>query len=588
MVQRPTRISTAMVFIIFFFTACRSQVSNPTPVPTEAPESPTAASAVPTLEATQSQVNTEVPVEELRRTISDTNATIAFNQEFDQLNPLYATVLSAQLVYDIWNCKAWNFDDQNNPFPLLVKEMPSHENGGISADGKEITLQLRDDIVWSDGSPISSQDFLFTYQMIINPNNNVLDVAPYNLLENVTAPDAKTVKVIFKEPNASWIHTLWSVILPAHVLQPVFDQQGSLQNADWNRAPTVGCGPFTFESWEPAASVTFKTNENYWLDYPLIGKIVIRFLPDDAAKADAIIKGEVDISIFLIDGARQVPILAEAGMQILPVDSGYKEGIFFFLDPTNGHPALQDERVRHAITIAIDRPSIINDIYSNSVVPVASYWDSTPYMEPGLQPWTYNLEEAVRLLDETGWVDSDGDGIRDKDGVELILSYGTTTSEVRQSVQTAIQQKLNSIGFFIELSNYDNATFFATSDQGGPAATGQLDIFEYAARTTNYPDPSTSDFECDHIPTAELTQGENWSYLCDQELDQLFKQQVTQIDFEERVQTFHQISKMIFDRIYFVGLWNDPDFWSANPRLKNVKLSAISPFYNISDWVIQQ
>ncbi len=248
---------------------------------------------------------------------------------------------------------------------------------------------------------------------------------------------------------------------------------------------------------------------------------------------------------------------------------------------------MQDERVRHALAIAIDRPSIINDVYSNSVIPAATYWDNTPYVEPGLQPWTYNLDESIKLLDEAGWVDSDGDGIRDKDGVELILSYGTTTSTVRQSVQNAIQQKLNSIGFFIELSNYDNATFFATSDQGGPAATGQLDIFEYAARTTNYPDPSTSDFECDHIPTAELTQGENWSYLCDQELDQLFKKQVTQIDLQERVQTFHQISKLIFDKVYFVGLWNDPDYWAANPRLLNVKLSAISPFYNISEWNIQ-
>ncbi len=322
MFRLPRRIWISLVFILLISSACRSQVANPTSIPTRTLEPAVSPTSIPSIEPIESPASTEIPPEELNRTVGTSTATIAFNQEFDQLNPLYATVLSAQLIYDIWNCKAWNFDDQNNPFPLLVKEMPSQENGGISADGKEITLVLRDDIVWSDGTPITSQDFLFTYQMIIDPNNTVLDVAPYNLLESVTAPDEKTVKVTYKEPNASWVHTLWSVILPSHVLQSVFDAQGSVNNAEWNRAPTVSCGPFTFESWQPGSSVSFKTNENYWLDYPIIGNIVIRFLADDAAKAQAIINGEVDLSIFLIDGAIQIPILKDAGMQILPVDFG--------------------------------------------------------------------------------------------------------------------------------------------------------------------------------------------------------------------------------------------------------------------------
>jgi len=99
--------------------------------------------------------------------------------------------------------------------------------------------------------------------------------------------------------------------------------------------------------------------------------------------------------------------------------------------------------------------------------------------------------------------------------------------------------------------------------------------------------PGTNDFLCDNIPTAELPQGENWSYVCDEELDSLFKLQATQIDTQERQQTFHSISKIIFDKAYFVGLWNDPDFWAANPRLKNVQLSGITPFFNIREWDVQ-
>jgi ABC-type transport system substrate-binding protein len=158
---------------------------------------------------------------------------------------------------------------------------------------------------------------------------------------------------------------------------------------------------------------------------------------------------------------------------------------------------------------------------------------------------------------------------------------------VRQAVQSAIQQQLQAVGVLVELSNYDPTTFFGGVDQGGPAASGQLDIFEYSVRTTNYPDPGTNDFNCDAIPSADNTQGTNWAYLCDQELDDLLELQATQIDLTQRQQTFHSISKIIYDKVYFIGLWTDPDYWSANPRLLNVKLSPITPFFNVAEWDIK-
>ena len=169
----------------------------------------------------------------------------------------------------------------------------------------------------------------------------------------------------------------------------------------------------------------------------------------------------------------------------------------------------------------------------------------------------------------------------------MSLTYGTTTSAIRQSVQAEIQKNLAAVGILTTLLNYDAGTFFADIEQGGPASTGQLDLFEYSVRTFNYPDPTTNDFLCDHIPTAELPQGENWAYLCDQELHDLLLLQDAQIDFQERQQTFHSISRIMYEKVYFAGLWNDPDYWAANPLLKNVQLSGITPFYNILEWDVQ-
>jgi peptide/nickel transport system substrate-binding protein len=514
-------------------------------------------------------------------------ATIAYVQDFDTLNPLYAQALSSIYTQSIWNCRPWNFDAQNNPLPVLVKEMPSLDNGGISEDGRVITLKLRDDITWSDGQPITAQDFVFTYQMVVNPSNGVTVVSPYDQVESVTAPDERTVVVTFKEPFAAWLSTLWQSLLPAHILQPVFDSDGTIQNADWNTAPTVGCGPFVFKNWERGQSASFTANPSYWLGRPKLDEIRVRFVSDDAAKVNALKNGEADLSVFLNNSALYMPELQAAGSQILPVNSGYNEGWFFFQDPTNGHPALQDQRVRQAIAMSIDRESLIQDLLGGNTQPAASYWDNTPYLDPSVKPWPYDPEKAKTLLDEAGWVDSNSNGTRDKDGVELVLTYGTTTNETRQAVQQRLQQQLAEVGIKLDPSDYDSGTFFQGYNEGGPAATGQLDIFQYAPRTKNYPDPSTNDFLCSQVPSVDEI-GENWSWLCDEELDQLLQQQATQIDFKQRQQTMQKISKLIFDKAYFVGLWNDPDRWVASPRLQNISLSGITPFYNIQEWDISQ
>jgi len=167
--------------------------------------------------ATEEPVTETPPVEERKI------ATFIFTQEFDTLNPYYTNMWFSQITHQLWNCYGWVFDDQNQPVPDLVREMPSKENGGLSEDGKVIIFRLRDDILWSDGKPITSQDFVFTYDMIVNPANSVASVHPYDLIENIEAPDDQTVVVTFGEPFVAWEGTLWRGLLPAHILEPIFN-----------------------------------------------------------------------------------------------------------------------------------------------------------------------------------------------------------------------------------------------------------------------------------------------------------------------------------------------------------------------------
>jgi peptide/nickel transport system substrate-binding protein len=538
-------------------------------------------------EATQAPVATEAPVEAPTEAPPAERkvATFIWTQEFDTLNPLYTNMWFSSITHQIWSCWAWDFDDMSAPHPVLVTEMPTIENGGISADGKVITLKLRDDIVWSDGTPITSEDFLFTHEMTMSPKNAVSTTSPNDKLAKLEAPDERTVVMTFNEPYAAWQGTFWHGLLPAHVLRPVFEADGTLDNALWSREPTVGCGPFVFDKWESGSFARFVANENYWLGRPSLDEIFIRFVPDDASQVAALQAGEGDLGTFI--AYSDIPTLEEAGVKMVNVFSGYNEGIYFYQGEEKGHPAVRDVKVRQAIALATDREALCNDLLLGLTKPAATDWDNTPWIDPEIKPWPYDPERAKALLDEAGWVDSNGDGTRDKDGVELVLDYGTTTREIRKDTQAVLQQQLAAVGIGTNLLNAESDLYFSGYGQGGPCATGEYDFFEYST-VTSYPDPHTAEWFCDQIPSDESPDGTNWQAVCDSELDALFEKELTQVDATQRQQTFYQITRMIFEQVYFLGLWQDPDIWAVGPRLQNVKLSGATPFFNVIEWDLAQ
>ena len=522
---------------------------------------------------------TEVPVSATSTPAGDKKvASFIFTKEFDTLNPLYSNQWFTSITYQMWNCYAWNYDDKNMPVPVLVKEMPSLENGGISQDGKTITMKLRDDIVWSDGTPITADDFIFTYDMAMNPNNTVASQSPYDQMVSVVASDPRTVVITFAEPYAPWVATLWHGILPKHILQPVFEKDGNINSAEYNRAPMVGCGPFNFVEWKAGSFAHFIANDKYWLGRPKLDEIFVRFVPDGASQIAALKSGEGDLGTFI--AYPDIPSLESAGLQVFTAFSGYNEGIYINMGE-KGHPALKDQGVRQAIAYALDRKSIVKDLLLDHTGIAATYWDNTPFVDPTITPYPYDPAKAKELLDAAGWKDSNGNGTRDKDGVELVLKYGTTTREIRKQIQTIVQQQLLEVGIGTELFNAEN--FLDGYAEGGPAATGQYDIFEYSA-LTNFPDPHTSEWYCDQIPTDAAPDGLNWQGVCNKDLDALFDKESSQVDFAARQATFHEISRMIFDQAYWIGYYWAPDIWAINSRVINVKISGATPFYNIMEW----
>jgi peptide/nickel transport system substrate-binding protein len=507
--------------------------------------------------------------------------TFAWTQEPDSLNPFYTDMWFSAILQQLYLCWAWQYDDTNSPYPHLVTEIPTVENGGLSADGLTITLKLRDDIVWSDGTPITSADFKFTYDMVMNDANAVNSQYPYDALDSIETPDAQTVVMKFPEPFAAWEANFWKGILPAHVLQPVFDEQGSLTEAEWNHAPTVSCGPYVFDEWESGSFLRFVRNDNYWKGLAKIDQIFMQFVPDDAAQTAALAAGDADLGTF--PPLSDIPGLQDAGLVVYSINGGYSEGWFFNLRDM-ASPGARDLVVRQAIAKSIDRQAIVDDLLLGLSTPVNTLWDAIPiYVSPDIVPWEYDPEGAKAMLEEAGYVDSDGDGIReDLEGNPLTLYHGTTIREIRQDIQAVAQQQLREVGIDLQIQSWDADIFFGSYTDGAPTAAGDVDIMEWSDSTI-FPDPDNDYWLCSQLPDDENPWGYNY-FICDEELNALFEAQIAESNPEARKELFHQITKYMHDNVYWFGLYVDPDMWIVSSDLTGVKFSGVTPFYNIMEW----
>ncbi len=510
-------------------------------------------------------------------------ATVSWPQEPDNLNPMYSTMTFAGYTTQLFLAGAWVFDGEGSPIPQLASEIPSLENGGLSEDGKTVTLRLVEGLTWSDGDALDSADFVFTAEMKLAESNSVITRAPYDSAVSIEAPDATTVVLTFDEPYAPWLG-LFSYVLPEHVLRPVFEADGSLNEAAFNRAPSASSGAYVFQEWNVGNFVSFVANPAFVSGAPIIERLVVTFIPDEQTYKTALLNGDAQMGTFL--PFSDVPELRDAGLDVQVIASGYNEGMYFNVGE-GSHPAMKDVNVRKALALGFDRFGVVNDLLLGGTFAAASFNENTPYASPNLDPVPYDAEAAAALLDEAGWVDGDGDGIREKDGENLTLRFVTNTRGIRVDIQALAQQQWGQIGIEVLLENYPSDQFFASFSDGGPIAIGAYDIAQWSASPASFPDPDTTRFDCDQIPSTENPTGGNWTYYCNEELSALLTQQRFTTDFAARVALWHQIDEIIYNDSIWVGVWYDADVWISGNGLITGPLNGVTPFFDVANWDVQ-
>ena len=293
----------------------------------------------------------------------------------------------------------------------------------VSDDGLTWTITIRDDVSFTDGEPLTAADVAFTYNTV-KATSSVND---FTMLSSAEAVDDTTVVFHMTTPYSIWPYTMAIVgIVPEH----------AYDSATYGSNP-IGSGRYTLVQWDRGEQIILAANPDYYGEAPKMKKVTILFMEEDAAFL-AVQAGQADLAYTSAVYADQSP----AGYSLLSCESVDNRGINL---PTEGNPVTADLAVRRAINIGVDREEMIRNVLNGYGTPAYSVCDKLPWYNPASQV-AYDPEEAVRLLEEAGWVLGD-DGVRVKDGVraELNILYSTGDS-VRQALAADLSNQLAELG----------------------------------------------------------------------------------------------------------------------------------------------
>lgn len=475
------------------------------------------------------------------------------------LNPHLATGFkdfdAARIVYE--PLASLNLDGEYVLF--LAQEMPSKENGGLAEDGKSVTWKLRQGVKWSDGTPFTAADVVFTYEFLSNPQVAARTLANYEAVASVEAIDDYTVKINFRDVNPAWFVPFTGqngMILPKHIFAPYNNAQAS--QAPANLKP-IGTGPYQVVEFKPGDIVVFAANELYWdQGKPYFERVEVKGGGDATSAARAVLQtGDADFAYNLQVEANILKQLEAGGKgKVSAIFGSNVERIMInFTDPTQGskvefpHPFFSDLKVRQAFTYAVDRDTIAEQLYGPTGRPTAQLLVSPESLQSDKITSEFNLDKAAALLDTAGWKDSNGNGIRDKDGVEMQVVFATSVNSVRQKTQAIIKQALGKIGVGVELKSVDASIFFG-GDPANPDTLNRFgfDLQEYTTGNDS-PDPGAymKWWTCDEIAAqANQWQKQNTARYCNPEYDALWQASTTELDPDKRIELFKQMDELLY------------------------------------------
>lgn len=486
------------------------------------------------------------------------NIVVGYDQEPPLLNPFTTdAAATSDMIAGILE-KPYEIQPDLTIAPRLAEDEPEV----VSEDPFTIEYRLREGLTWSDGEPLTSADARFTYEQIINPDNQIVTREGYEDIESFETPDERTVRIVFSEPYAAWrdlISGTLAYILPKHIYE----------GQDFNTAlneELVGSGPFVFGEWNRGERLVLERNENYWGGAPALDSVTFRFIPDSNSLIAALEAGEVsfirpqpDIGLIeRLEGIDRTRVDTAAGTQW--------EAIHFNLEEVD------DLRLRQAVAYGIDRRLIVDEVLQGQVSPLESVLvpEQEAFYTPAWAGYTHDPDRARQLVEEAV-----------AEGAEPTITFSTTSGvALRETLQQIVQQQLEEVGITVEIENTSAEDLFGTRLPEGNFAMG-----DWAWLAT--PDPQlTTLFSGNQLPP----DGQNYYRYTDEQVTRLLEESDKAVDEGERAKLLRQAQERIAQDLPLIPLFQRLETYAYSENLSGpeVNPTQAGPFWNIGEWELSQ
>jgi len=499
-----------------------------------------------------------------------------------------------------------DIDADGNVYTELAAELPSIENGGVEFDEEEwtmdVTWKLRDDIQWADGQPVTADDVIFTWEVMTDPENGVwFDGVDYT--DSIEKIDDYTVVVHYNTVYPNFLvhfggedFNIW----PAHYC----DLDQGFSSWDCNREP-LSNGPYILEEWVTDDHLTFVRNPNYFEEgKPNIDEVFVQIVPEFSVTQQLMLEGDVDFQMWPTETAADAYAEAEnVEVSFAPSERWVmrlilNEAAKGEVDPEESpHPILSDVRVRQALRSALDVDTISEEIFKGYSSPIWNEFYRPPY-ECEVERPEYSPEAAAALLEEAGWTDEDGDGIRECHGCETGAEEGypmemdfviyAEYGEELELAQQFMAEMWEDIGVKTNLSMAEGTSLWATYEEGGIEQTGNYDIDMW---DEGYPGLDPTDNLLWYYYYGEAVEpdvGGNVTRWINEEFDALLDEAYT-LDEEYRKELFCEMAAILDEEVPQILLWSAFDAAAHSSRLDGVQATVNDVHtWNIADWSVNE
>lgn len=458
------------------------------------------------------------------------------------------------------------FDSRGLPRPDLA------DSWGVSADGRVYNFSLRPNARWHDGTPVTSDDVLYTIEVIKSPGSlfpqDIKDL--WSQIE-VKRLDDKTFQFALPEPFSPFLDYATFGILPKHLLESIPADQ--LPTAEFNLKP-VGSGPYKFDrlliGGGQITGVVLVANQDYYLGAPFVEQVVFRYYPNSATALDAYRRGEV-LGVSQLTQDVLESALAEPGLSVYTSRLPQMGLVFLNLNnPTVGF--LQDAKVRRALMLGLNRTVIVSHILKGQAIVADSpilpgswaYYDE-------IEKFPYDPEAAVQILNKEGYIFTAGSAVRSKDGQPLSFTLVHPDDAIHTQIAQAIQSDWALIGVEINLQAlpYDSLVNDYLATRNFEAALGDLN-------TSRTPDPDPYLF----WHQAEATGGQNYSQWDNRTASEFLETARTAADFSERTRLYKNFQVIFAKDLPSLPLYYPVYSYGVDAQVQGVQ---VAPMYDVSD-----